>query len=179
MEISSIVGSYDNPMKVLLKSERHSPTKSYVRFHNLTERVVDIIWVNFSGDYVCYECLGSGQYIDINTFKNHPWIAYDNITKDRMHLNKKFVYEPQTHQEYFAEHYPNIRMENMREIRILVRITLPVHSLRFASLLSLKDKFKEPHEVETLDLPRSLMEDLKNVIKYRNNCKSLVLGRLR
>ncbi|KAL3288426.1 hypothetical protein HHI36_002872 [Cryptolaemus montrouzieri] len=139
--------------------------RSYVRFHNLTKRNVDIIWINFTGEYVCYMSLSSGEAININTFKNHPWIAFDHDTKDRMHLEKKFVYQPQTSKEYFEEHYPNHRFRDGTETRIVVKITLPVYSLRYCTLLFLKNYFNQPEDVDRLDLPGPLLDDLKKLLE--------------
>lgn len=61
----------------------HSVERVCVKFVNLTNRVVEVIWVNYSGLFQRYTLLRKRQHVDINTFKTHPWIAVDVDTKDR------------------------------------------------------------------------------------------------
>lgn len=62
---------------------RRSFDKVYVKFVNLTNRVVEVVWVNYSGLFERYTLLRRKQHIDINTYKTHPWVALDVRTKDR------------------------------------------------------------------------------------------------
>lgn len=153
-------------------------TRCYLRFTNLTERSINVVWVNFSGQYVSYKILHRGQFVDVNTFKTHPWIAIDNNTKDKMHLNKNFVYDPQTFREHFTANFPQYRLREGVESRIIVAITLPMNSLKYTVLLYLKNYFKDTHPVDKLDLPNFLADALKAHILERNNLNTLPLFRV-
>lgn len=153
---------------MLLRSLR-SEEKAYVRFINKTDRVVEIIWLNFNGKYVRYRILGKDHYVDVNTYKNHPWIASDYNTKDRLHIEKEFVYNPKTTREYLQERYPDKRIPDNYETRIRANITLPLYSLKYRSLMEVKNFFRNVEDVDKLDLPQLLAGDLKKIIEHRNS----------
>ncbi|GJQ76451.1 Vhl [Trypoxylus dichotomus] len=158
-----------------LRSGR-SLEKVYVKFLNLTDRVVEIVWINYSGLYERYTLLRGRQHIDINTYKFHPWIALDVYTKDRMHLDSNYIYQPIPWKEYCENNgklYPIIPPER----RILVRITLPVYSLRYWTLLRIRDLLKNPEDVDKLELPQLLISDLKKVIALKNQVNIVVSSR--
>ncbi|KRT83221.1 hypothetical protein AMK59_3588, partial [Oryctes borbonicus] len=125
-----------------LRSE-FSLEKVYVKFINLTRRVVEVVWINYSGQYERYALLRRGQHIDTNTYKTHPWIALDVHTKDSMLLDRNYIYRPIPWKEYCentGKLYPVVPSER----RILVRITLPMYSLRYWTLLRIRDLLKNP-----------------------------------
>lgn len=70
-----------------------SVDKCHVRFVNKTTRSVDIIWVDFAGRYIKYSSLQRGQFVDITTYKTHPWAALDSNTKDHMLIGGRFRYD--------------------------------------------------------------------------------------
>ncbi|XP_044744941.1 protein Vhl [Coccinella septempunctata] len=157
---------------------QESETRCYIRFMNLTERRVNVVWVNFSGLFVSYTTLDRGQFVDVNTFKTHPWIAFDDKTQDRMHIDKKLVYHPQTFREHLAEKLPGYKYREGVESRIMIVISLPVHSLKYTVLLYLKNHLNDPLKVDQLDLPRLLADSLKDLIEERKNLQKLPLHRM-
>lgn len=67
---------------------------AYVRFINKTEKVVEIVWLNHTGKYIRYRILKKDYFVDVNTYNAHLWVAFDHETKDRLHIDKEFVYHP-------------------------------------------------------------------------------------
>ncbi|KAJ8925368.1 hypothetical protein NQ315_009198 [Exocentrus adspersus] len=156
-------------MLVLPRSHSlRSEDKAYVRFINKTDRMVELIWLNFNGKYVRYQILEKDHFVDVNTYKTHPWIALDVKTKDRLHIEKAFIYHPKTSKEYLQEKYPDQEIPENYEARIRASITLPLYSLKYRSLIEVRDYFRNAEDVDQLDLPKSLAEDLKRIIEHRN-----------
>lgn len=83
----------------------NSREKCYIRFINTTNKTIDIMWIDFSGVYVRYRILGKGDYIDVNTYKTHPWIAKDFMTKDILNINGGYFYFPKTTKEIIQLRY--------------------------------------------------------------------------
>lgn len=95
----------DEPCDVIPNNFRslNSLEKCYVRFINTTERCVDVFWINYSGVRVNYRLLNKGRYVDVSTYKTHPWIVKDTATKDMMLINGTYFYQPKTSREIFEE----------------------------------------------------------------------------
>lgn len=152
-----------------LRSE-NSRQEAYVRFINLTQRKVEVVWINFTGGYVRYETLDKGGFFDVNTYTRHPWIAIDHDTRDRLHINKDFIYYPQTVREYLLSKRPDLSLpENLPPKRIQAVITIPLYSLKYCSLLTVRNLIQNPDSVDDLELPKNLKSDLKRIIVQRNN----------
>lgn len=153
---------------------RHSFQSVFVRFKNLTNRTVKVVWVNYTGQYIKYREIPPKQYMDVNTFKTHPWMAFDSNTADQMHIDKAFIYMPKTWQEYFAHRYlPHQIIRDGFMPRILVRITLPLYSLRHLALMTIRDNLLNPEDADGLELPQTLIEDIKKAVRHRNNQNSI------
>lgn len=146
-----------------------SEDKAYVRFINKTDRIVELIWLNFNGKYVRYRILEKDHFVDVNTYKNHPWIALDMKTKDRLHIEKGFIYNPKTSREYLQERYPDREIPENYEARIRTNITLPLYTLKYRSLIEIRNHFRTVEDVDKLELPKPLAEDLKRIIEHRNS----------
>ncbi|XP_050306499.1 von Hippel-Lindau disease tumor suppressor [Anthonomus grandis grandis] len=146
----------------------NSREKCYVRFINTTDRIVDIMWIDFTGLYCRYRVISKGEYIDINTYKTHPWIVKDFMTKDMLHIDGSFVYHPKTTKEVILERYPDRPLPQNHEARIRAYIMLPMYSLRYACVLSLRNILYREQDVDQLCLPKQLSEDLKKAISKRN-----------
>lgn len=85
----------------------------------------------------------------------------------RMHIDNNYVYQPIPWKEYCENNgkiYPIIPPER----RIIVRITLPVYSLRYWTLLQVRDLLKGPEDIDRLDVPQSLLSDLKKVFALKD-----------
>ncbi|CAH1110759.1 unnamed protein product [Psylliodes chrysocephalus] len=142
---------------------------AYVRFINKTEKVVEIVWLNHTGKYIRYRILKKDYFVDVNTYNAHLWVAFDHETKDRLHIDKEFVYHPKTSKEFFKQKYPDRVIPEHYEARIRAFITLPLYSLRYNSLLTIRNLLKTSEDADKLELPTQLIEDLKKVIVLRNN----------
>lgn len=160
----------------MLKSLNHNE-KAYVRFINKTNRNVHVLWVNYKGEYVKYNTLGKDLYFDITTYKTHPWIAMDTVTKDRMHIGGKYVFFPVTSREFISKRYPNKYVPPDFETRIRVLITLPLYSLRYAAMLAIRDRLRVSDEVDELSLPKQLIQELKTTIELRNRQSEIAYSR--
>lgn len=150
-----------------------SGQKCYVRFINKTKRVVDVIWVDFSARFVKYTLLKNGQFIDVNTYKQHSWIAVDTETKDAMLLNGVYRYEPEI-PETMKERLSRYRDRIPMKVRIVVYITLPLYSLYFRTLLVVRDTIKSEEDVDELELAWSVKEQLKRVVKRKQEREVLL-----
>ena len=105
----------DGERKPVLRSKK-TLTRSFVRFLNRTVRHVDVVWLNFEGGHVKYRTLKPDEFVDINTYVDHPWIFRDNQSGDKLivtHLNTD-VYMP-----------VGWMPEDGRPTRRLVLITIP------------------------------------------------------
>lgn len=154
--------------QALVRSER-SDEECYVRFINKTKRNIDVIWIDFGARFIKYTLLKDEQFIDVNTYKNNYWIAVDSETKDGMLLNGKFRYDPQTSREFFMDRLHRERQWLPEKLRIIVRITLPLYSLYFRTLLAIRNLVRDEEDVEKLGLARHVKEELKRVVRRRND----------
>lgn len=133
----------------VLKSQ-HSRIRSYVLFRNCTERPIDVIWIGFSGELVWYATLNPTDIKMINTFATHPWIFRDPDTGERMHVKGRDVYMPQPFHRGQLNRY-------------LVPIQFPLRSLRSNSLWVISGLVKEDGQVQQLELPRCLVQDIQDL----------------
>ena len=67
---------------------------SFVRFVNVTERRVNVVWLNYEGERVHYKTLQPQHFVDVNTFVGHPWIFQDADTGDKLVVQLKEEYQP-------------------------------------------------------------------------------------
>lgn len=142
--------------------------KAFVRFFNKTERTVELIWINYSGEYKKYRILLKDEYVDINTFKTHPWFALDHQTKEKLYIDNYFVYQPKTSREILQERRPDVQVSENYELRVKSYITLPLQSLKDKALTEIGKCLQGPIEVDLLNIPQSLANELKTVISNRN-----------
>ncbi|KAJ8962521.1 hypothetical protein NQ318_000912 [Aromia moschata] len=119
--------------------------------------------------YVRYQKLHKDNFVDANTYKTHPWIALDMETKDRLHIEKSYIYNPKTSREFLQERFPNKEIPENFETRIRAFITLPVYTLKYRTLLEIRNQFENTDDIDKLELPKQLAEDLKRTIEYRNS----------
>jgi von Hippel-Lindau disease tumor supressor len=140
---------------------RDSLYKSFVRFINNTDRKVDVIWINFEGQYVKYKTLTPGAFFDANTYATHPWLFIDSETQDKLVVKSKEVFRPQPwHVRYqHLEHLP------CRPERTRVYITIPVYTLRQRSLQVVRNNLSQPEDAFKLELPKSLQNELATMVR--------------
>lgn len=147
-----------------IKSVR-STEKVYIRFLNKTGRPVDIYWVDFEGLPVKYNTLSPDRVCDIDTFINHPWTFEDSHTRDALAVYGQLVFYPPSWSTVLRREFPNAP-PTIPPHRIVVVITIPVYNLRERCLQVVRDslKLKEgaelTKELESLQLPKSVLDDL-------------------
>lgn len=149
-----------------------SAEQCFVRFYNISNRTVDVIWINYGGEFQKYHQLQHEQFFDMNTFVTHPWIAVDSETKDRMLLNGQFKFLARTYPEFverLREAKRRFLVPRMTMMRVIVTITVPLYSLYFRALLQVRNSLKDETDVDSLEIPGQLKEALKRVVRSRNN----------
>ncbi|KAF5275071.1 hypothetical protein FQA39_LY07008 [Lamprigera yunnana] len=150
------------PVEITLRSH-HSRNKVTVRMINFANCEVDILWINYDGHYVRYGNLGHNSFIDIDTFETHPWIAVDSKKQRRLLINKNFVYFPQLR----VRNRQSQENSDRRNASVVLKITAPLYSLRCRSLLEVTSYIKDIADVDTLDLPREILVELKSLMSER------------
>nr|CAI5834557.1 unnamed protein product [Callosobruchus analis] len=148
-----------------------SDQKAYVRFVNKTGKCIELVWLDFNGIYVRYKILAHEEYLDVNTYKGHPWIALDFESKDRMHIEKSFIYFPKTTREYFKERLPDTEIPENFETRIRAHITHPLYSLTYAAILAVGKLLKKGSDVDRLELPKELADAVRRSVDHRDTIK--------
>lgn len=152
-----------------------SNDKVFVKFINCTNFNITILWINYAGGYTQYSLLRRRNYVNVTTYKSHPWIAIDVDTKNHMHLNKEYVYMPKTLKDIVREKFPNtdVKVDGNTNKRLIVKITFPLYSLKYIAILEIRSRLRLPEDVDRLELPKQLMHALKKSINERNSFKNI------
>lgn len=149
----------------------HSAHKSFIRFHNNTDRKVDIIWINYEGHHIKYKTLLPGSFYDVNTFSTHPWLFIDSETQDKLVVKSKEVFSP----EPWYVQFSHLKREEIprRLERTHVYITIPLYSLRQRSLQVVRNNLSQPEDAFKLELPSSLQKELANMVRESTRTRSI------
>lgn len=118
---------------------------------NLTQRPVDILWINYEAKLIRYRLLRAGEDVQINTFKTHPWIFRDYLTGLLMHTNHKEVLWP----EAATEKRPIQR----------VYIHFPLQSLKTIALWATISRVRNHNEISRMEIPQTLRTDLETLFR--------------
>lgn len=143
-----------------LKS-KHSWCKSFIRFINNTDRVVDVIWINFEGQHVKYKTLPPSAFIDCNTYVTHPWMFFDSETHDKLVVKSEEVFRPEP---WYLQYQQGEDLPR-KPGRTLVYITIPVYTLRERSLQVVRNNLSQPEDAFKLELPSTLQRELASKVK--------------
>lgn len=140
----------------LLRSMVNS-NQVFYRFVNRTHRPVDLIWINFTGKLEHVRTLNPTQFVDVNTFRLHIWVAVDSVLKQRMNIDNKSM--------FICPDVP--KQISARIVREFLNITLPVRSLKLTAMLSIleQDLVKSKEDVDLLYLPYSLKAHLTEALR--------------
>ncbi|XP_055599079.1 protein Vhl [Uranotaenia lowii] len=136
-----------------VKSE-HAEIRSFVLFKNVTDRTVEIYWVNYSSKLIHYSSLEPSAQVPVNTYVTHPWVFIDKATGERMVVNHRPVYYP-------AAWYTNID-PNGKLARIEVRIHCPLRTLKDTCSWKIFATLTDKKAFLDLELPKTLLEDLRS-----------------
>lgn len=135
---------------------------SFVRFHNSTQRTVNVIWINFSGHPIKYNTLQPNQYVDINTYVNHLWIIQDERTGDRLLANQQYVFYPESWEKLQSRILRGRYIDRMA--RLIVNIQIPLYTLRDCAMMVVRDCITSWDDVKQLELPNTISEELCNMV---------------
>lgn len=138
--------NYDDTLRSQTDTE---PARLLIK--NLTQRPVDILWINYVSKLIRYRLLRSGEEVQIKTFKTHPWIFRDYFTGLLMHTNHKEVLWP----EAATEKRPIQR----------VNIQFPLQSLKTIALWAAVLRIKNPNEIAHMEIPQTLRADLETLFR--------------
>lgn len=144
-----------------------SSNEARIRFINKSNREAEIVWIDFKGQLVKYQLLRPRQFLDVNTYTQHPWIAIDYRTRDNLHLNRKeiFLVENFSCEVMMGNEKRRVTQAN---IRIPVHITLPLDSLKICAVKVVRDLIKNVNNIERLELPKVLINELKKSFENKN-----------
>lgn len=137
-----------------LRSSR-SEQYSLLMLKNCTERTVDLFWIGYDSKLVQYPALAPDSRTPLNTFSTHPWMFADHDTGEPMHVNNANVFWPQP-------------WKNDQTTRNSVLIHLPMRSLKTIAMWKiLSTRVSSVSEVEHLELPKTLKNDLLELFKHK------------
>lgn len=138
--------NYDDTLR---SQEFSEPARLLIK--NLTQRPVDILWINYEAKLIRYRLLRSGDEVQINTFKTHPWIFRDYLTGLLMHTNHKEVLWP----EASTEKRPMQR----------VNIHFPLQSLKTIALWATVLRVRNHNEIARMEIPQTVRTDLETLFR--------------
>ncbi|ODN02725.1 Von Hippel-Lindau disease tumor suppressor [Orchesella cincta] len=145
----------DQPQRRPELRSKTSTKHAYIRFINMTHRRVDVIWINYEGVRVKYKTLEAGEYFDVTSFVNHPWIFRDAETHTKLVVSSKEVFDVP------EPVYLKLQNGRVQATRAIVAITTPLYSLHEWAIQAVLKNLREPADVNDLDIPNSLKQELR------------------
>jgi len=136
-----------------------SEIRSFVKFINCSERLVEVHWVNYEGHNVHYTNLKPGKHAMINTFKTHPWIFLDPTTGERLQVAHQEVFQP----DAWFKHINSVRDAAVSVGRQEARIHIPLKSLRELALWRILFLLDSKDDIYSLEIPNTLKAELFRV----------------
>lgn len=142
---------------------------AFVRFINFTKYKVRIYWLDYEGKKKLYNTIGTGDFLDVNTFVTHLWIFENNDNGDRLMGEWNFVFYPQSwkkENELARKIEPRFQGTEVA-IRRIIPITYPLYSLKMRSLQVIRDLSSRIEDIVHLDLPVSLQDELQMLMRKK------------
>lgn len=128
---------------------------------NTTQRLVDVLWINYTSQLVRYKILKSHWAFRMTSFKTHPWIFRDFETGILMHVD----YDKEV---LLPEPPPKDRPHQR------VYIHFPMQSLKTISLWSIATQLRSFAEIDELEIPQTLNSDLKTIARKLHEHRSMI-----
>jgi hypothetical protein len=154
--------SNESKEKRVLRS-LNSENEFMVRFVNQTTRSVDLIWIDFKGEEVFYKTLPPKHYFTIKTYLTHPWILREHKRRDKLFFIDKN--DKNNNKSSLIDVFVGKSASNQ-----IVYISNGLYTLKEICFQLFFDKIPLIHSFESLEIPKSLINDYRN---YINKCKSL------
>lgn len=85
----------DNGLFPDLGSTTSDSREIRVRFVNKCPYPVDVFWLSLEKKPTKFGTLRQKQYLDIKTYKNHPWVARRSFDGIKLKVNEKAVFWPE------------------------------------------------------------------------------------
>ncbi|KAF1747305.1 hypothetical protein GCK72_023767 [Caenorhabditis remanei] len=123
-----------------------------VRFVNRCCFPIDVFWLSQEREPTKYATLKEKQYLDVRTYKNHPWVARRAVDGCKLQMNTNPIYwpEPTAHANLIVRSYCNI--------------TLKIQSLREIACHTLLHETPSEIKEQLLNLPRELQDEVNKAI---------------
>lgn len=143
----------------MLRSIESTEPAKFIAVNNTT-KCIEIIWHNYYGIMERYGTLCPLQCLSIGTYKTHPWTFIDRITGEKMQVLdpmgcRTFDYLPLSALE--------VKKKYGRDVQLPVLIHSPMLTLSRLSLHAVLSCLKNINDIERLDLPNGLIEDLRTL----------------
>lgn len=149
----------------------NSLSPSLLRFVNISHRDVNIVWLDYQGRGITYNCLSHKKSFDINTYVSHPWIVRDAKTNDPMMLlHGQSVVKVLWPQGDTNNDIQNNNNQAISRRRRLVFITLPVYSLKDRCFQVMREVGINNEDVKALTIPRSLQSEYVHFLDRVDDC---------
>lgn len=146
-------------------TERYS-----VRFVNTTDKTIDVIWLDFTGQKVTYQTLSPQTAWSVYTYKTHPWIFRDSSNPNEKLVIKKhqsksdffecsdFLADLQSSAEFNSDQH-NSLLNGNRPMCVLIQ--LPVEDLRQLALRTVRKQLPRKEDCFCLNiLPQQIQFEL-------------------
>lgn len=166
---------------------KESNIRSFVKFINLTERHVDVFWMNFHGKKISFSTLTPGSHCSvskmsrlrdfvqvfrhfkffnpqINTYVTHPWIFNCAETGESLKVNQNFVFYPEPWFRFITNSENGVVSVGRQEIEI----HYPLKSLKNICMWKILFLVKTTNDINNLDIPNSLQNELTQLINESN-----------
>ncbi|KAJ6224042.1 hypothetical protein RDWZM_002587 [Blomia tropicalis] len=150
--------------------------------YNISDRSVDVIWVDYNGEESKYVTLKPRTTFVLNTFATHPWIFRDSIRKNFLKADISYMKK--------SDYVRNMMFDraNMKWIAssrvffppvisdiylLFLQIRKDLYSLRELCFQSLTDQNVSTDKL--VDLPKTILEEFS---QYRNGLNISQIGSL-
>ncbi|GAB0100829.1 Protein Vhl [Sergentomyia squamirostris] len=133
----------------------NSVNRAFVLFHNTTNRLVELFWVNYQGRKVSYAKIAPRSAMRSDTYVTHPWLLEDFYTKERLLVSGRMIYFP------IVWHQGPIDFDNLRIERQVVRVYFNLRRLETIAVETVALRLRNSRNADVLEIPLILREMIK------------------